>query len=170
MRSRSPWAVVLIDTAVWAGWSTAVGYAARQLPSGALARDAGVTRIRQWEHDGRTWEAVGIRRWKDRLPDFGPVLGSSSKRHLPGWGVDGLERFAVETRRAELVHWAIPAALPLFALWNPPALFSAMALYAVAANVPCLLVQRYNRARIEQLLTRRRERARRQGSAGARQG
>ena len=30
----------------------------------------------------------------------------------------------------------------------------AMAGYAVVANVPCILVQRYNRARLERMLTR----------------
>lgn len=156
MTSRRGWTVaVLVDAAVWAGWSTAVGYAAQRLPPDALARDGWLTRIREWEGGGHTWEVVGIRRWKDRLPDFGPVLGGPSKRHLPGCGADELASFAAETRRAELVHWVIPAALPAFALWNPPALLAAMAGYAVAANLPCLLVQRYNRARIEALLLRR---------------
>jgi Glycosyl-4,4'-diaponeurosporenoate acyltransferase len=30
-----------------------------------------------------------------------------------------LERFAAETRRAELAHWLILAASPWFFLWNP---------------------------------------------------
>ncbi|HET9631619.1 MAG TPA: hypothetical protein VFP73_04435 [Terrabacter sp.] len=157
MTSRRAWVVaVLVDAAVWAGWSTAVGYAAQRLPPDALTRDTWLTRIRGWEGGGRTWEAVGIRRWKDRLPDFGPALGGSSKRHLPGPGAADLERFSAETRRAELVHWAIPLALPVFALWNPPGLLTGMAVYAVAANVPCLVVQRYNRARVDRLLARRR--------------
>ena len=56
---------------------------------------------------------------------------------------------------AELVHWAIPTITPAFALWNPPLLSAAMAAYAVAANAPCIAVQRYNRARIARVLRRR---------------
>lgn len=74
------------------------------------------------------------------------------KRSLPRRDREGLTRFAAETRRAELVHWAIPAALPIFALWNPAALLAAMAAYALVANAPCVIVQRYNRGRIERVL------------------
>lgn len=140
--------VVLADSAVWAGWSALVGYGAHRLPDERLARDGRLTRIRPWERDGRIWERIGIRRWKDRLPEAGRAFGGRSKRHLPGRGPDDLDRFAAETRRAELVHWAIPLVLPLFVLWNPPVLLAAMAAYAVLANVPCIVVQRFNRARI----------------------
>ncbi|HET6952094.1 MAG TPA: hypothetical protein VFI47_17060 [Acidimicrobiales bacterium] len=66
-----------------------------------------------------------------------------------------LESFAAETRRAELVHWAIPLVVPVFALWNPPWLAGVMAAYALVANLPCLIVQRYNRGRLERILARR---------------
>ena len=45
-------------------------------------------------------------------------------------------------------HWLILAATPAFALWNPPGLFVAMVVFALVANVPCLVVLRYNRARL----------------------
>jgi glycosyl-4,4'-diaponeurosporenoate acyltransferase len=40
------------------------------------------------------------------------------------------------------------AATPVFALWNPLGLFLAMVVFALTANVPCLVVLRYNRARL----------------------
>ena len=55
-----------------------------------------------------------------------------------------LERFVVETRRAEATHWLVLAAGPFFVLWNPWGLALVMVAYAVVANVPCLLIQRYN--------------------------
>ena len=45
--------------------------------------------------------------------------------------------------------------LVVLALWNPPGLFAAMVVFAVVANVPCLIIQRYNRARIARILARR---------------
>jgi glycosyl-4,4'-diaponeurosporenoate acyltransferase len=157
--------VVAADAAVWAGWSLVVGSAAHRIPPDRLARDGRVTRIRAWERSGRVYEALGIRRWKDRLPELGAVLGSAdsrgyslSKRRVPGRGPTARARFAAETRRAELVHWAVPAVLPLFAVWNPPALFAAMAAYAVLANLPCLVVQRYNRVRLLRIATLEHER------------
>jgi glycosyl-4,4'-diaponeurosporenoate acyltransferase len=65
-----------------------------------------------------------------------------------------LERFAVETRRAELTHWLILAASPWFFLWNPWWLGLAMVGYGIIANVPCLAIQRYNRARLLRMIPR----------------
>jgi len=137
-----------LDAAAWAGWSFVVGLAGARVPPSLLERDTWLTRTRRTEREGRWYEAARIRWWKDRLPEFGAFAGGRSKRHLPGRDGGGLAAFAAETRRAEYVHWAIVAALPLFAVWNRPLLFAAMATYAVAANVPCIAVQRYNRQRI----------------------
>ncbi len=148
--------IVLLDALVWAAWSAAVGYAAHRLPLRRLDHDSPLTRLRTWERGGRVYERLGIRRWKDRLPEFGAVFrGGSSKRSLPSRDTPHLTRFAAETRRAEIVHWAIPLVTPLFALWNPAWLVGAMAAYAVVANAPCLIVQRYNRGRLLRVLTRR---------------
>lgn len=144
---------VALDAAVWAGWGTAVGYAAHRLPARMLARDNVLTRLRAWEREGRVYERAGIRRWKDRLPELGALFrGGVSKRALGGRDAASLAAFAAETRRAELVHWVVPAITPVFALWNPAALQAAMWLYAVAANGPCLVVQRYNRGRALRVL------------------
>lgn len=154
---------VAIDAAVWATWSAVVGYAAHRLPLHRLAHDGPLTRLRPWERSGRAYERLGIRRWKDRLPEFGTVFrGGMSKRALPTRSTSDLARFVAETRRAEIVHWAIPAITPVFALWNPPWLLAVMAAYALVANLPCLLVQRYNRGRLLRVMDRR---ARRAGTA-----
>lgn len=149
--------IVALDALAWAGWSAVVGYAAHRLPLSRLDHDGPLTRLRRWERGGRVYERLGIRRWKDRLPEFGAVFrGGTSKRSLPSRSTPALARFAAETRRAELVHWAIPLLTPVFALWNPASLFGAMVGYAVLANAPCLIVQRYNRGRLERVLARRR--------------
>ena len=54
------------------------------------------------------------------------------------------------------MHWMILVIVPVFALWNPAPLVAAMVAYAVVANLPCVMVQRYNRARIERVTQRRR--------------
>jgi glycosyl-4,4'-diaponeurosporenoate acyltransferase len=74
-----------------------------------------------------------------------------SKRRLT---VD-LERFAAETRRAEIAHWLALAGTPAFALWNPPIGVVLMAVYGIAANVPCIAIQRYNRTRAQRAVARR---------------
>jgi len=41
---------------------------------------------------------------------------------------------------------------PVFYLWNPPWACVVMTLYGFAANLPCILVQRANRIKIERIL------------------
>lgn len=147
---------VLVDIVAWAVLGTLIGYLGHRLPDRRLARDRGPLRLRGFERGG-TWYArrLGIKRWKVRLPEAGAVFGGGvSKRRLDGHRPEDLAAFAIETRRAELVHWGLLLVTPLFALWNPWPLFAVMALYAVVANGPCLLVQRYNRARVDAALAR----------------
>jgi glycosyl-4,4'-diaponeurosporenoate acyltransferase len=151
--------VVAADAIVWAAWSAVVGYAAHRLPDDRLAEDGALTRLQAVERDGRIYERVRIRRWKDRLPELGDAFpGGVSKRVLRSGASADLRRLVAETRRAELVHWAIPAIVPVFALWNPAALMAAMVAYAVVANLPCLVVQRYNRGRLLRVLALRERR------------
>ncbi len=148
----SPLATVAVDAAVWASWGTAVGYAAARMSDDRFVRDNVVTVIRHWERGGRTWERLGVRRWKGRLPEMGELFGGRSKRHLAGRDRRSLEQLAIETRRAEMVHWLAPLPLALMPLWNPPWLTAVMVGYAIAANAPCVIVQRYNRARVGRLV------------------
>ena len=146
---------IVADAAVWATWGTAVGYVAARAPDARFAHDTWLTRIRVWERDGRTWERLGVRRWKAVVPELGALFGGRSKRRLPSWDRDGLAQLALETRRAETVHWAVPLVLGLMPIWSPAWVTAVMAAYAVAANAPCIVIQRYNRARVRRSLDRR---------------
>lgn len=143
------WTVVL-DVALWAIISTATGYLAHRTSAARFATDSVLTRLRPFERDGRWYEDhLAIKRWKSRLPEAGALFPDGfSKRHLHADTAADLERFIVETRRAEITHWVLLAAGPFFFLWNPWGLGIVMVTYAVVANVPCLLIQRYNRARL----------------------
>jgi glycosyl-4,4'-diaponeurosporenoate acyltransferase len=148
---------VLLDCIAWAVISVTAGYVAFRWPTARLAHDGPVTRLRAFEHEGRWYERRWrIRSWKDRLPEAGSFFGGGfSKRALRGRDAAHLRRFVAETRRAELTHWAVLACGPLFFLWNPWGLGIVMVVYAIAANLPCIAVQRYNRARLERVLALR---------------
>lgn len=81
--------------------------------------------------------------------------GELSKRHLPTERDGGLVRYAAETRRAERAHWSSLLGLPLVVLWNPASGAAVMVAFGLAFNAPFVVVQRYNRARIERILRRR---------------
>ena len=71
-----------------------------------------------------------------------------------------LERFAAETRRAELVHWVNAAAGPLFLVWCPPVIGAVMVVFGPVVHLPFVCIQRSNRAQIERVLAARRARLR----------
>jgi len=111
----------------------------------------------RWERDGRIYERVlAIRRWKDRLPEAGSWFGLGfAKNRLESSDEAYLRRFEVETLRGEICHWVALAWAPVFFLWNPWWADVVMVVYALVANVPCILTQRYNRARFRRVLSRR---------------
>jgi glycosyl-4,4'-diaponeurosporenoate acyltransferase len=148
--------LALIDAGVWAAWSALSGYAAHRVSDARLSHDNRLFRVRRFEAGGRFYERVmRIKQWKDLLPDAGALFqGGVSKQDLVGRDREHLERFAVETRRAELTHWLILAAAPWFLLWNPWWLGLAMVGYGIVANVPCVAIQRYNRARLLRIIRR----------------
>jgi len=110
-----------------------------------------------WEQGGRFYErAFRIKRWKDRLPDAARWFGGGfDKGTLAGLEPDYLRRFIGETWRGELCHWFALGFAPVFFLWNPLWADVVMVSYAVVANLPCILAQRYNRARFQRVLARR---------------
>jgi glycosyl-4,4'-diaponeurosporenoate acyltransferase len=122
--------------------------AARFDPQGWLYRP------RRWELGGRLYERLfAVHRWKRRLPDGAAWFksGFSKKRFAsrePGY----LRRFVRETCRSELVHWLVFACSGVFFLFNEPWVGWLMVAYGALANLPLIVVQRYNRLRLLQEL------------------
>lgn len=148
---------------IWAanllGWPVihlTVGSAVLRLPAQLFARNCWLTAPRRWERDGRLYrDWLAIRKWKSKLPDGAPWLGGFAKRKIYRRDSSYLAQFLIETRRAELAHWCMLCCLPLFFLWNPPWACLVMTAYALAANLPCILAQRYNRLAIDRAVRTR---------------
>jgi glycosyl-4,4'-diaponeurosporenoate acyltransferase len=147
------WLVAVLNVLAWGTWSALAGYLAHRLPASSFARDTWLYRQRRFEGRALYEHRLRIKRWKDRLPEAGALFtGGFSKRSVRTKDRATLERFVVETRRAEWAHWLIMAATPFFLVWNPWWVEPFLVVYALAANLPCLLVQRYNRERLERVL------------------
>jgi glycosyl-4,4'-diaponeurosporenoate acyltransferase len=151
-----PALTILVDVVAWGVFHSATGYAAHRLDDRRLHADGWLLRPRRFEGGGRLYRRrLRINRWKDRLPDAGDLFrGGMSKRHVPAYDVAGLELFARETRRAELTHWWAMCCGPVFVLWNPPLASALLIGYGVLVNLPFVLIQRYNRFRIQALIGR----------------
>jgi glycosyl-4,4'-diaponeurosporenoate acyltransferase len=154
--------LVAANVAAWLLIHMGFAWAGTRLPCRLFKAERGLFRIRGFERQGALYERTfRIRSWKDLLPDGARLFeGGFPKGRLARRDADYLRRFVLETRRGETVHWAVFLASGLFFLWNPANIAVWMILYAALANFPCILAQRYNRARLERLL---RSRARHDG-------
>ena len=103
-------------------------------------------------------DAPGIRRWKRWLPDAGPALpGGVCKAALSRPEPKLLARLQQETQRAELVHGLLWAAWLPTALWLPPLGVLINLVFATVFNLPCLVLQRHTRRRVQRTLARMRQ-------------
>lgn len=153
------WAI-LVGSLMWAVLSVAVGYTMHRAPVARFDHDNAITRLRPFEANGRCYERVTrIRRWKRLLPEGGDFYeGGFNKRHLRGRDGEHLQRFVTETRRAEMTHWVVMSCGPVFWVWSTFWLGWMMVVFGVVANIPCIIAQRYNRARLLRVLARRQRR------------
>lgn len=146
----SPWLLVVVNILGWLIFHLSIPYVVTLMPASRFDPKAGGYRIRRWERGGRWYEKLfAVRRWKGLLPDGAALFAKGfRKKHLKRASRDYLERFSRETCRGEMAHWLVMACAPLFFLWNPPWAGGVMIAYGIIANLPCILVQRYNRARL----------------------
>ena len=140
----------------WMGWSVLIGWIGNRLPLPLLRRDTLLTRPRPWGETAKTYEKrLGIRHWKDWLPDAGNAFpGGVRKASLVSRDPARLERLIAETRRAELVHLGVWPFWLATLVWMPPWGVLINLLFATAFNLPCIWLQRFNRLRLQSALTR----------------
>lgn len=112
-----------------------------------------------WERDGAIYEKIGVRAWKDILPDMSKIIpGMVRKKAALARTTSAMDTLIRETCVAEIVHWAlIIAVCPLLIIFCgifPGAVFAAI--YALG-NIVFIIIQRYNRPRLVKILTRMKE-------------
>lgn len=104
-----------------------------------------------FEKDGQIWNKVfKVKKWKDYLPDGESINPDvySKKSVLHTQSTSYMYQFIVETQRAELVHFM--SMLPIFVFIKSPKYIQYINMgYVVIANIPCMIVQRYNRPKFE---------------------
>ncbi len=144
------WCIVTLNCAGWPVIQLGLAWLFTRMPAGWFNPPSALA--------GEEWlyrRVFHVRRWKDRLPDAaGWFAGGFAKRSLNTVEPLYLRSFIRETWRGELCHWCALAFLPVFFLWNPWWGDLICLAYAIAANLPCILVQRHNRLRMQGLLNR----------------
>lgn len=116
--------------------------------------DAWLFRQRRIEEGGTVYQTLfRIRRWKHLLPDAAPWFKGFAKGRLGDKNPAHLRVFIAETCRGEAAHYAQIPGILLTLLWNPwPVAAGVMIVYAFASNLPCILLQRFTRARLRRVV------------------
>ncbi|MPM50189.1 hypothetical protein SDC9_96925 [bioreactor metagenome] len=103
----------------------------------------------KWENRGYFYKKLRIEAWKRALPDKSRYMRTMVKKNL---GEDRsskhTKRLIEETCVAELVHWLLLLAGPLFRLISDSVFGLIASILYSLSNVPFIMIQRYNRPRL----------------------
>lgn len=146
--------MILLFFVLWFCYQAGAAWLCFRLPVEAFRADHWLYRARAWERHGALYQDLfRVRAWKGLLPDGGALFAKGyAKKRLADFSPENLTLFLAESRRAELTHWLAMLPFWTFGLFAPFFVVPVMLVYALAANLPCIIAQRYNRPRIEQLL------------------
>lgn len=109
-----------------------------------------------WEAGGRIYERVGVRRWKDKAPDLSRIIpGMVKKKAVFARTPELMDRLIRETCVAEFVHWVLATVVSLIvALQFDSAWGLAAGTANALGNLVFIIIQRYNRPRLKEIMRR----------------
>ena len=119
-----------------------------------------------FERDGKAYAKIGIRNWQNKAPDISRLLPwIVPRKQITGKpDADMLKRMINETCVAELTHFLLClAGAVLLRIWPGPGGAVLFAAYVLLGNIPFILIQRYNRPRLQKLLLAAERREQREG-------
>lgn len=93
-------------------------------------------------------KVLHIKAWKDYIPSMGPF----DKKDMKGDDAAYISMFILETVRAEVAHVLCIFVTLLLLLYHKQPYCAFIPAFYLAINIPCILIQRYNRPRLERVL------------------
>lgn len=122
----------------------------------------------KWEREGKIYDKIRIRAWKDHMPDMSRIMKDMvPKRVGPCPKAEQVRVLIQETCVAEVVHVSLCLLAPVIYCfwWNGVGVL--LSVLVVVGNLPFILIQRYNRPALivlEARLKAREERKKRHAS------
>ena len=147
---------ILLDIAIWMIIHVGVSYLMTHIPLSSFDTKVWLYKQRKWEKDGKIYVRIfRLKKWKKGLPDGAALFKKGfKKKHLRELDDVYLDNFIRETCRAELAHWTMFLLSPVFFIWNPWYVGIVMIIYAILVNLPCIIIQRYNRIRLKRVYSK----------------
>ena len=133
-------------------WHYAVLFVCISIDDSAFEPTKRMYRVRKWENDGKFYaDVLKINKWKDFLPQHVGKDGFS-KEHIDDVSIEYLDKFILETCRGEWNHrMNCVFAIVLFTINGVTNVSVILAAADIFGNIPFLMIQRYNRFRLQRL-------------------
>ena len=150
----SQWTIAL-NFVIWFFIHGGVSISVARVEQASFNPESWLCRERSWEKNGKMYDVIfKVKRWKRFLPDGAAISRNGfRKKNLHSLDTAYIQKFIVETCRAELTHWIVFAFSIIFFLWNVWWVGMIMIAYALIVNIPCVITQRYNRIRLRRVVT-----------------
>lgn len=99
--------------------------------------------------------ALRVKEWQSRVPDMSRILpGLMPAKKLTAETFSDLPRMIQETCVAEFIHTLLSVTgLACLAIWPGVGGIAVTVVYVLLGNLPFIIIQRYNRPRLQRLLT-----------------
>ncbi|MFW6249279.1 MAG: glycosyl-4,4'-diaponeurosporenoate acyltransferase, partial [Bacteroidota bacterium] len=149
--------ILVLSVILWFTFQHAAEYICHRIPDKWLSPNGFLFKERKWEKGGAFYSKVfKVKKWKKYLPDGAAARKKGyRKKKLTDFSTENLDLFLVESCRAELMHLLAIIPFWVFGLFAPVEIIIYMLIYALAVNLPCIIVQRFNRPRIMKLIERK---------------
>lgn len=152
---------VLLDAAAIVVVGGLISFAIGQsLPRRWFDFDAFPYRDFPWEKRGTIYNRVHVHKWKDWVPDMSRFVPFMVKKKAAlARTPEAMARLIRETCVAEVIHWGLIVVVsPVIALSSGGAFGVALGTAYGVGNLSFVIIQRYNRPRLREILRRMEER------------
>lgn len=122
----------------------------------------------RWEQDGKIYERIGVRAWKDKLPDMSRVVSRMVPKRFDEFPTaERVQSVIRETCVAEATHVALCLVAPVIWVFWKNYVGVILSAIVVMGNLPFIIIQRYNRPSLKALYVRLTAREERKRNASA---
>lgn len=161
--------MALLKSAIYvAALGIASHFIGEAIPRRWFRHDRFPFRAWKWENNGRVYHKIGIKSWKDRLPDMSKIMKDMIPKRVGKTPTsDAVWILVGETCRAEAVHFALCLCAPVICFFWHNAVGVVLTGVVVFCNLPFIIIQRYNRPALVTLAKRLEAREERRRNACA---
>ena len=107
----------------------------------------------------KLWKRLHVRKWQAKIPDMSRIFVKiMPEKKLTKENYENLPRMIEETCVAEWTHILLSiAGLGLLKIWSGVGGVCITIIYIVLGNLPFIVVQRYNRQRVQKLFAKKKK-------------